>query len=94
MMKIVKIVLIHLLLLSCIVDGGSKLLLTKRAKCKNDAEYKLGAFDTVTCLHGLNTFSATERTASDFIILQCLNYQFEIAKCNKESDVLPPDFKP
>jgi hypothetical protein len=46
--------------------------------------------DPETCIVTLATLLPAKGGFIDLILITCLNYQFEMAKCKSESDVLPP----
>lgn len=91
-MKKIILVLMIFLFVSCWgndEEGNSVLILSKRDRCENTVREMQNALDPETCIVMLGTLPR-KGNFIDLILITCLNYQFEMAKCKKKSDVLPP----
>jgi hypothetical protein len=94
MKKIIIVLMIFLFLfLSCWgsdENGNDVLILSKRDRCENTVREMQNALDPETCIVTLATLLPAKGGFIDLTLITCLNYQFEMAKCKKKSDVLPP----
>jgi hypothetical protein len=91
-MKEVLVTVILVVLVSCWgsdENGNDVLILSKRDRCENTVRTTQNVLDSEDCIVGLGG-SAGSTSATNLMLLLCLNYQFEMAKCKKKSDVLPP----
>jgi hypothetical protein len=91
-MKKIILVLMIFLFVSCWgndENGNDVLILSKRDRCENTVRTTQNVLDSEDCLVGLGG-SVDSPAATNLMLLLCLNYQFEMAKCKKKSDVLPP----
>lgn len=92
-MKKIIIVLMIFLFVSCWgsdENGNDVLILSKRDRCENTVREMQNALDPETCIVTLATLLPAKGGFIDLTLITCLNYQFEMAKCKKKSDVLPP----
>jgi hypothetical protein len=93
MKKIIGVLIISALV-SCFgndENGDNVLILSKRDRCENTVRNSI-ALAPRPCIVGLATLAGDVnfQTLNNLILIQCLNYQFEMKKCKSESDVLPP----
>ncbi len=94
MKQIIPVILL-LTLVSCWgndENGNSVLILTKRDRCENTVRETNNGFDPTTCIIMLAAVYRPNKISSqvDGTLLWCLNYQVEMAKCKKKSDLPPP----
>jgi hypothetical protein len=94
-MKKIILVLMIFLFVSCFgndEEGNSVLILSKRDRCENTVRETQNGFNPETCIVMLAVVTPEKPPTygTDATLLWCLVYQFEMAKCKKKSDVLPP----
>ncbi len=65
---------------------------TKRTRCNSDALNSQSMLDTELCGLMLGIFFGKSQFRNEFdgILIQCLNYNLEMYKCEKKSNILPP----
>lgn len=96
---LVVFLVIALIFICCDTDRGY----TARSRCANDVFSNESAMPPEFCaifLGGLSSSSGSSETTdaqkktnelfSDLFLIQCLNYNLEMYKCEKKSNILPP----
>lgn len=94
-MKWIMLVIILLTLISCWgtdENGNDVLILSKRDRCENSVRNSGGMLGADLCIGSLGGAmqSNSPPETINLILFGCLAYQFEMAKCKNESDILPP----
>lgn len=73
-------------------EGNDVLILSKRDSCENTVRNSEGVLDPKSCIVFLGGAmrSNSPPSTTNLFLFGCLAYHFEMAKCKKKSDVLPP----
>jgi hypothetical protein len=94
-MKIIVLLLVILMTMACNNENSHESM-TQRTRCESDALRSGSMMDTESCIVSLSVFSGRKNTVSEIssfynlILVMCVNYAYEMTKCEKKSNLLPP----